>query len=36
MEIGISRTKTVVNQRLNESGVCWGCEGTDAVSHLRA
>ncbi len=28
--------KTVVNQRLKQSGMRWGCDGADAVCHLRA
>ncbi len=28
--------KTVVNQRLKLSGMRWGCDGADAVCHLRA
>lgn len=28
--------KTVVNQRLNQSGMRWGGDGADAVCHLRA
>ena len=28
--------KTVVNQRLNRSGMRWGGDGADAVCHLRA
>jgi len=28
--------KTVVNQRLQQSGIRWGCDGADAVCHLRA
>lgn len=28
--------KTVVNQRLNQSGMRWGCDGADALCHLRA
>jgi hypothetical protein len=28
--------KTVVNQRLKQSGMRWGCDGADALCHLRA
>jgi hypothetical protein len=28
--------KTVVNQRLKQSGMRWGCDGADTVCHLRA
>lgn len=28
--------KTVVNQRMKQSGMRWGCDGADAVCHLRA
>ncbi len=28
--------KAVVNQRLKQSGMRWGCDGADAVCHLRA
>lgn len=28
--------KTVVNQRLKQSGMRWGCDGADAMCHLRA
>lgn len=28
--------KTVVNERLKQSGMRWGCDGGDAVCHLRA
>jgi hypothetical protein len=28
--------KTVVNQRLKQSGMHWGGDGADAVCHLRA
>jgi hypothetical protein len=28
--------KTVVNQRLKQSGMRWGCDGADSVCHLRA
>ena len=28
--------KTVVNQRLKQSGMRWGSDGADAVCHLRA
>jgi hypothetical protein len=31
-----SGCKTVVNQRLCQSGMRWGEEGSDAVAHLRA
>jgi len=28
--------KTVVNQRLKQSGMRWGCDGADTLCHLRA
>jgi hypothetical protein len=28
--------KTLVNQRLKQSGMRWGCDGADALCHLRA
>lgn len=31
-----SACKTVINKRLNDTGMRWGTEGTDSVSHLRA